>query len=219
MLDHGHAGGGYRTTPIPHLARGGRWRVESMRSYSHARLIWFTRGQGRITIAGVTRGYGPNNAVFLPAGTMHGFEIHSQVFGTVLDLPADYSGYLPSDPTHLRVRDAMHQGEFNSYLESFQREISRKDIKSKEALEAYASLMMIWIDRQIARGATDAVPDDASNRLANRYADLVERNLSAGKSVSEFAEELGVTPTHLSRVCNSTNGQHHCMVRLCDSSR
>ncbi|MGB3314183.1 MAG: hypothetical protein WBB85_07205, partial [Albidovulum sp.] len=54
-----------RIVPIPRLAAGGRWRVEAMRSLSEPMLLWFTKGQGRITIAGSTRGYTANNAVFI----------------------------------------------------------------------------------------------------------------------------------------------------------
>jgi hypothetical protein len=46
-----------RLMAIPRLAAGGRWRVEAMRSLSEPMLLWFTKGQGRITVAGVTRGY------------------------------------------------------------------------------------------------------------------------------------------------------------------
>lgn len=178
-----------------------------MRSYSHARLIWFTRGQGRITISGVTRGYGPNNAVFLPPSTMHGFELGPQVFGTVLDFPADFDGPLPTEPVHLRVRDAFHQAEFASHLEAFQRELLGDRSGRQAALDAYARLMLIWLERQRDLGAADDVPVDATRRLANRYAKMIEKDYSATKTVSDYAAELGVTPTHLSRVCNTANGK------------
>ena len=207
MLDTGDVVGGYATQPIPHLARQGRWRVEAMRSYSHARLIWFTRGQGRITVSGVTRGYGPNNAVFLPAGTMHGFELSAQVFGTLIDFPKDYAGPLPTTPIHLRIRDNHHQSEFVAHLEAFQRELNSDRIGRAAAVEAYARLMVIWIERQVELGAGDPVRETAAKKLANRFASLVESNLDASKTVSDFAKELGVTPTHLSRVCNTTNGR------------
>jgi len=44
-----------RLVAIPRLAAGGKWRVEAMRSLSEPCLLWFTKGQGRITISGVTR--------------------------------------------------------------------------------------------------------------------------------------------------------------------
>ena len=207
MVDRVEYTGGFRSVPIPHLARGGRWRVEAMRSYDHARLIWFTRGQGRITISGVTRGYGPNNAIFLPPGTMHGFELSPQVFGTVIDFPHNYALDLPDRPIHLRVRDAVQQGEFMTHLDAFQRELLGDRPGRGTALSAHASLIVIWLRRQQAQGAGDTPPDDATRKLAVRYANLVERDVSAAKSVADYAAELGITPTHLSRVCNSANGR------------
>jgi hypothetical protein len=75
MFEPAAPGTDFRMTSLARMAQGGKWRVEAMRSYSRPFLLWFTRGQGRITVNGVTRGYGPHNAVFIPAGTMHGFDM------------------------------------------------------------------------------------------------------------------------------------------------
>ena len=206
-MENSDVSNGYSIVPIPHLARGGRWRVEAMRSYDHPRIIWFTRGQGRITISGVTRGYGANNAIFLPAGTMHGFELNSQVFGSVIDLPKTYGGRLPETPLHLRIRDSVNQAEFNAHLEAFQRELLGNRLHRLSALDAHAALMIIWFERQEEIGARDNAPSDAAHRLANRFAEMVERDFSAARSVSDYASDLGITATHLSRVCNSANGR------------
>ena len=89
MLETGIAAPGYRITPLQQLAKGGRWRTEAMRSYSQPVLYWFTRGQGRITVQGATYGYGPHNAVLLPANTMHGFDTLGQVAGSAVFLRPD----------------------------------------------------------------------------------------------------------------------------------
>jgi hypothetical protein len=94
-----------RLLAIPRLAAGGRWRVEAMRSLSEPCLLWFTKGQGRITISGVTRGYTAHNAVFIPAGVMHGFEAGPQVFGTAVFFGRDPKVVLPKSPLHLRIRE------------------------------------------------------------------------------------------------------------------
>ena len=59
----------------------GRWRTETMRSHTSSRLIFVTRGQGRITVSGLTSGYGANNLMYIPAKTMYGFEVNQTVFG------------------------------------------------------------------------------------------------------------------------------------------
>lgn len=43
--------------------------------------------------------------------------------------------------------------------------------------------------------------------LAEKYAALVERGFRSGKGVSDYAEQLGVTPTHLSRICRDASGR------------
>lgn len=112
-----------RITAIPRLAAGGRWRVEAMRAISEPMFLWFTKGQGRITIAGVTRGYTAHNAVFIPAGVMHGFEVGPQVFGTAVFFGRETTVTLPSTPQHLRIREVHAQQELNMILDSMQREM------------------------------------------------------------------------------------------------
>ena len=63
---------GFRVLSLQRMAQGERWRTEAMRSYGRPVLLWFTRGQGSVTISGTTRGYGPHHAIVRPAGTMHG---------------------------------------------------------------------------------------------------------------------------------------------------
>lgn len=196
-----------RLIPIHRLAHGGRWRVEAMRSYSVDQLLWFTRGQGRITVGGVTRGYGAHNAVFIPAGTMHSFEMTPQVFGTAVFFARNHGLHLPETPRHLRIRDAMAQGEITGILEQLQREADADRPARHRAMLHLAGLLGVWLERQLLTNEDAMSPTDASRRLARRYSALVEREFGTEKSVSDYAEALGVTPTHLTRVCKETCGR------------
>ena len=202
----------FRLVPIPRLAAGGRWRVEAMRSYSEPLLLWFTRGQGRITVAGVTRGYGAHNAIFIPAGVMHGFEIGHQVHGTALFFGRETDLALPRTPQHLRVRDAIPQGELSSILDAVQREMESSKPGHERAAHHHLGLVGVWLERQLAEAAADpaaAAParPDAARKLAMRYTALLERKYRSGANVADLAAELGVTATHLTRVCNRTCGR------------
>lgn len=196
-----------RLMPIQRLAVGGRWRVEAMRALSEPVLLWFTRGQGRITIGGITRGYGAHNAIFIPAGMMHGFDMGAQTSGTALFFGRDHGLDLPEDPLHLRIRDVGPQAELSSVIENIQREIdSDRPGKDRAALH-YLGLLSVWLERHADTAADETPRPDASRRLARAYADVLERGFRTGKGVSDFARELGVTPTHLTRVCNKTCGR------------
>ncbi|KPQ04380.1 MAG: AraC family protein [Rhodobacteraceae bacterium HLUCCA09] len=198
--------GTLRLVPLQALAKGGRWRTEAMRSYRMPLMLWLTRGQGRITVAGFTRGYGAHNAVFVPPRTMHGFEVTAQVYGTAVFFEEAPSLPLPERPVHLRVRDAVAQGEITTILEQLGREIEGDRPLRARAIHHHAGLLSVWLDRQIAT-ADDARPDTASLRLVRRYTEAVEAQLYTGQGVGDYAEALGVTPTHLSRVCRETCGR------------
>jgi AraC-like DNA-binding protein len=198
---------GFRVVPLARFAQGPRWRTEAMRSYDEPLLLWFTRGQGRVTIAGVTQGYGPHHAVFLPPRTVHGFEMRGQVFGTALWFPRACAIGLPEEPAHLRFRDAQEQAELNALIDNLQRELERELPGRERALFHHAGLLAVWLERQIARGQEQAIHTDASRRLAAAFAALVEQDFRSGRQVHDYAAALGVTPTHLSRACNAACGR------------
>lgn len=202
----------FRILPLARLAGGGRWRTEAMRSYGAPVLYWFTRGQGRITISGQTAGYGPHNAVYLPAGTMHGFEMSNQVHGMIVVFPADSEVPLdlPEIPVHLRLREAEQHGELNRLVDNLQSEAQSGATEAEAAMMCHAGLLSVWLRRQIAalEIRTEAAPHkDAAGRLAAAYTSLVETGFHSAKSVRDYARDLGVTPTHLSRVCNKACGR------------
>lgn len=197
-----------RLVAIPRLAAGGRWRVEAMRSLSEPCLLWFTKGQGRITISGVTRGYTAHNAVFIPAGVMHAFEAGAQVFGSAVFFGRKSSVVLPKSPLHLRIRDVHPQQEINVLLDSLSRELESDIPAHDRATEAYAGLIGVWLERQARKADVIEAPrPDATRRLVARYTALLERNFRTGMGVSDFAAALGVTSTHLTRCCNTACGR------------
>lgn len=196
-----------RLIAIPRLAAGGRWRVEAMRSLSEPCFLWFTKGQGRITIAGVTRGYTAHNGIFIPAGVMHGFEVGPQVFGTAVFFGRDSQVALPAEPLHLRIREVHAQQELNVTLDSIQRELDADTPGHERAALAHLGLLGVWIERQAAKAAGEVTKPDAARKLVARFTDLMEREFRSGAGVGEMAAALGVTATHLTRCCRQTCGR------------
>ncbi|PIE15504.1 MAG: AraC family transcriptional regulator [Rhodobacterales bacterium] len=196
-----------RVTPIAQLAKGGRWRVEAMRSYSSHLLLWFTSGQGRITVAGTSRGYGAHNAVFIPAGVMHGFEIFAQAFGTAVFIPKVLGLPFPDETAHLRIRDAAPQSELNSILANLDRELRGTLPERIRAAHYHTGLLAVWLKRQTLLHLQEQSSPDAAQRLASRFTEMLEDQFQSGMNVRQYAEALGVTPTHLSRVCNRACGR------------
>lgn len=195
---------------IAQNASVGRWRTEAMRSHATPRLLFITRGQGRITIAGLTSGYGANNLIFVPAHTMYGFEVGPSVFGQMIVIPAAMAPEWPEIPVHLRLRDVHVQKQLLGIVEALERELNSTVAGQARAAHYHLGLFAVFFARQIEAtppSTTKARSDTTSAKLVAAYTHLIERDYRANQSVSNYATALGVTATHLTRCCNQTCGK------------
>ncbi len=191
---------------ITHGGNTARWRTEAMRSHASARLIHITKGQGRITVAGLTNGYGPNNLIYIPPHTMYGMEVGQTVFAQSLTIP-DATDW-PDTPFHLRLLDVDPQKELVTFMEAIERELQPS--RDARAADCYFGLLTIFVERQLkARDPAniDARRATAAAKLVARYTTMIAREFRTDRGVAEFAAALNVTPTHLTRCCRKTSGR------------
>ncbi len=142
---------------------------------------------------------------------MHGFEMSSHVHGQIVVFPAGIEDQieLPEASLHLRLREADQHGELNRMVENLAAEMHSDGDEAPSALMCHAGLLAIWLRRQIVASelSDERAPVNAAGRLAAAFTSLVETDFHSAKSVRDYAADLGVTPTHLSRVCNKACGR------------
>ncbi|WP_417727551.1 helix-turn-helix transcriptional regulator [Roseovarius sp.] len=185
--------------------KGTDWRLTLQHSCDDHALIWITRGQGIAIIDGVRRGVGVHNALAIPAGTMFSLDLGKTGFGQVCLLPAGGPILMPDSFQHLRIRDVASQNDLTAILEAMQREQSSHRDFMDEALNAQARLLTVWLRRaMIAQGPSER--HSSSARLMRAYAALIARDFASGRAMAVYARALGVTPTHLTRVCKQASG-------------
>lgn len=195
------------------MMRDGNWRLSSLHSEDDHLLLWFTKGQGKIIINGLTRIYGPNAIVFLPAGTAFSLETKTGLFGQVAMIPERPEITMPDAPIHLRMRDLMEHSEFVGLFENLQREAARDLTQQSRACHLYAGLLGVWLERRNEAQSEKEAILSAAERLTRKYTQLLETRYASGVGVAEMAAELGVTPTHLTRCCREACGRsaHHML--------
>lgn len=197
-------------TSIGQNASQDRWRTEAMRSHTSPRLIFVARGQGRITVSGLTSGYGANNLIYIPAGTMYGYEVGQTVFGVMLTIPSAMATEWPLTSVHLRLRDVIVQKELALQMDALERELKSTQLGHSRAAHYQLGLLSIYFERQLAlrpESLTDARANTAAARLVAAYTGLIERDYHQHARVADYAAKLGITPTHLTRCCKLTSGK------------
>ncbi len=189
-----------------------RWRLAHDRPYD--RLIWTTRGQGRVLLHGTRRGLGPHNALFVPAHSLFALDISVQASGYVMSWPAKTSKETPTSwpchPLHLRLRETRPIAEMTAHFDAALREAptpaANGAILAQDALHGHMALISVWLRRQAAHIHHAPRPANAAARLSARYCAKIVKEYRSGKAVAEHAATLGVTATHLARACKAATG-------------
>lgn len=188
-------------------AQGAPWAFALMHDRPENLLLWITRGQGRVVINGVRRGVSMNNALYLPAGTLFSLDLSTGVQALLVESPAGLTGRLPRDPMLIRVRDSLAQAELTAEIDAMRRELHAGRPRTADALEAHVRLLSVWLHRQEVAGAADTPRETAAQRLVQRFAQRVVRHHRSAQNLSDHADALDVTPTHLTRVCRQCCGR------------
>lgn len=192
---------------LAQLSRGQDWRLHLAHDAPYHLLIWITRGQGVALLDGMRRGIGANNALLVPSGSLFALHMGRQSMGQAMTIRDGTSLRLPEIPRHLRIRESKPQTELTALFEAAGREQQQRRALFNDALEAHAALVSVWVRRQIVRD--EHVPDKrkAAGRLSAQYCALVSEHYRSGQTMAQYAEMLGVTPTHLSRAVKASTGK------------
>ncbi|MDQ7079307.1 MAG: AraC family transcriptional regulator [Paracoccaceae bacterium] len=189
--------------PLHALFQQAPWRLAGLRAYPEIRLYWITRGQGRVSIDAVTRGFGPNMLIFAPPGSVHALSPTAGCQGFAITMSPNLLLDMPDHPLLLRSETVIEQGELSGLLERIRTESAGDDPSAWTATLGYLALLSVWIARHAARNEWDTeTRPDASIRLARRFLHQLETDISASPSVASIARRLDVTATHLGRVCH-----------------
>lgn len=192
---------------LAQLSQGAEWRLALAHDRDAHLLIWITRGQGRVLLDGMRRGLGAHNALFVPAGSLFALDLGRQTMGQVVRIPIASNLRLPEIPRHLRIRDVQIQGALTGLIEAAIREQQGAQPLRNDALEAHAALMSVWLRRQIMQDEHIPEKRNAAARLSQRFCALLPQRYGSGAPMAEYAAELGVTATHLTRAVKAATGK------------
>ncbi len=184
------------------------WRVDNQRGLPSHVFLWFTKGQGRMTIDGLTRGYGPNTLIYVPAFKVHACKITRGSMGYALFVPAALDPDMSALAAQIKVLSIFDQGQITGYFEQMSRETAASAPGTLRAILSYVSLLAVWIERHLdANELREDADKSASARLVGRYIAMVETDFASGTTVGDYASKLSVTTTHLTRVCRAQTGK------------
>jgi AraC family transcriptional activator of pobA len=199
-----------RVTSIAALMKHGSWRLEALRSSNCHCFVWITKGHGKLIVDGQDYGFGPNTAGYIPAFTMHAFHLGKGSQGWIIHADREILNLPPQNAGVARLNNLFDQAEICASIDNINREITNDRDGMAAALGAHATLLALTFARKLEIHAPPPKPNSdgkAAGTICFKFMELLATDISAHHTVAYFSEKLGITPTHLSRVCKQRFGR------------
>lgn len=181
------------------------YRIAPHRHDHLFQILHLTGGTARVTLDGAEFDFGPDGIVVVPALTVHGYEFSSDVEGLVvtllerdvraIDLPIGEAMVIPSAPASIAAAIARLIGEADSPA-------ARHDL----AMRSHLTLLLLLLHRAGSGPAHGASHSDPARRHADAFRTLVDKQFRQSRRVADFARQIGLSHTHLNRVCRQMLG-------------
>ena len=167
-------------------------------------VLSLTGGSGRVTLDGADFILLPPAIVVVPALTVHGYQFGEDVEGVVMTLLERdlLDGSNPLTPSVIA-----HGTEgITEALEGLMAEADRPGERHDQAMRARIVLLHVALHR--ARSVTSSRAGGAGRaRLhAEAFRELVDERFRDTRRVADYADAIGVSQTHLNRVCRQVLG-------------
>ncbi|MFI8378335.1 helix-turn-helix domain-containing protein [Leeuwenhoekiella sp. NPDC079379] len=157
--------------------------------------------------------------ITVPSNVLHGFHYEPHITGAVLTISVSFYDTLLKDKSEIRKQsDLLYCYSFSENSEFFE---SLNYIKSKIqqelfdeapekllALKTYFELLYLELYREKFRTTSEELLSNNRNlAYYQQFQELIRLHAQQLLSIKEFANALGITQTHLNRVCHNVAGK------------
>ena len=180
------------------------YRIAPHRHERFFQIVSLTCGAGHVTLDGIGFDLTPPVVVVVPALTVHGYVFSADVQGVVVTLmERDLAEGIESPRAGVIDFDTV---AIESVLDNLLAEADRPGGWNDLAMRAHITLLQVTLQR--ARGRAMA-PNEGAFRArdhAHGYRFLVDKNFRDTRRIADYAAMMGISATHLNRVCRRVFG-------------
>ncbi len=148
---------------------------------------------------------GPGSTVAVPALTVHGFTFSTDVEGVVVTLlERDLVAIDLALPAATVIRE--DTAAIADALARLTAEADDPGSRHDLAMRAHVTLLLLALQRSGGRPASGAAGIDRTRRHAEAFRRLVDRQFRQTRRVADYARQIGISHTHLNRICRQLLG-------------
>jgi AraC family transcriptional activator of pobA len=203
---------------------------ETPHRHSYFVIIWVKKGSG-IHFIDVDKYNIEDNTVYcLTPGQIHLLKANEPADGYVISFTAEFLSlqednfnllfntglfYTFSHSPVIRVSEEM-EIDMKEIVEKMMKEYANFFLLRAEILRGFLKIFLIYLTRQF-EGADSSAQQSKNVELTRRFLTLLEKQFMTKKMVTDYAEQLAVTPNYLNEVVKKVSGfpaSHHIQQRI-----
>ena len=184
--------------PISARAPSHGWQISPHRHHAMHQILDIRAGGGRLLLDGAEQRFDAPALIHLAPLAVHGFDFDQGTEGVVLTLP---QALLPARPGPFV---AIPCEGTRALVDLIAAEHAGAAPEREPVLAALAAALAGLLVRL---AAPEPARDDPAGALLRRFEELIEARYTRHESVADYAAALGVSATHLSRVCRRVTGR------------
>jgi AraC-like DNA-binding protein len=198
--------------------------------HNYFAIIWVKKGTGTHLIDLEKYELEDNTVYCITPGQVHDLKATSPIDGYVISFMAEFLGaaeenydllfntglfYTFSNSPVIKVNEEMGI-EMQDAVNKMLKEFNNFFLLRAEILRGFLKIFLIYLTRQYER-PKETEAHSKSIDLVKQFFALVEKHYTTKKMVTDYAEELAVTPNHLNEVVKKITGSpasHHIQQRI-----
>jgi AraC family transcriptional activator of pobA len=203
---------------IDYSCRKYNWEVKP-HFHSHLYQFFFIEsGSGTLIINEKSKKFSGQNLIIMPENNLHGFKFSDDIKGYTLSVSSAIIDKITSNDKELRyeinrvrlLNMNNNFEEFNDAMDSIRRMNKEFNLQAeKEALflETLLLLLLIKIFRMTIESEKEYVASTRELAYYKEFMKMIKKVVPTNKSIDDFTKDLGISKTHLNRVCQTIAGE------------
>lgn len=202
---------------IPSRSSLHHWEIRPHRHDSFFQILYIDGGSGEALFDGVWHMIPTYSVVTVPPALDHGFRFSRDIDGVVITVLTSHLKTIPGDRSslgawlarpHLTPLDMANEDA--AYVaQSLRRlgtEFAARRSGRTDLLEAYLTTALQLTARLSSAGREGKAAPDENERRMELLNGLIQRHYRSHKPAPYYADQLGISPTHLNRIVKATTG-------------
>ena len=181
-----------------------RYRIAPHRHEQFFQILSLTGGRAQVTLDGTAFGLAPPAIVVVPALTVHGYDFSRDVEGVIVTLMArDMAEGMESLAAGVI---ATSTDPVRRALDGLLAEADRPGDQHDLAMRAHITLLQVALHRARSLPASLGAAEGRARVHVGAFRLLVDEKFRETRRIADYADALGISQTHLSRVCRQVLG-------------